>query len=172
MFDPPSHYFEAWSTTLSWKITVFSNFVTMVDKVSLKLCFYKRLMEKTPTSSETNVLNYVQHHSVSVDMPSILRPAQLTHPFPVTITANADRPFSLAHSTSLESQQIWAWETNTCLLSTVKIKVTRQQLRDNQRNDEWPCLLVKVGRMSYSMNESVGPEYSLISEGVRRDWQA
>lgn len=30
-----------------------------------------------------------------------------------------------------------------------KKKVTCWQLRDNQRNDEWPCRLVKVGRRSY-----------------------
>lgn len=43
-------------------------------------------------------------------------------------------------------------------------KVTCWQLRDNQWNDEWPCLLVKVGRRSYCMNGSLSCEYSLISE--------
>lgn len=74
-------------------MTVYSKFATIVDKVSLKLCLYKGLIAKTPTPSEINALDYVQQHSVSVDMPSILRPAQLTHPLPVTVTATADGPF-------------------------------------------------------------------------------
>ena len=41
---------------------------------------------------------------------------------------------------------------NPRLLYVVKIKVTCRQLRDNQRNDEWPRLLVKVGRRSHGMN--------------------
>lgn len=76
------------------------------------------------------------------------------NPSSLPVTISASRPFSLLHSTSPESRRIWAWKTNTCLLCIVKIKVPRRQLRDNQWNDEWPCLLVKVGRMGYSMNES------------------
>lgn len=53
---------------------------------------------------------------------------------------------------------------NPRLLCIVKIKVTGWQLRDNQWNDEWPCLLVKVGRRSHGVNGSLLSECSLICE--------
>lgn len=41
-------------------------------------------------------------------------------------------------------------------------KVSHWQLRDSQWNDEWPCLLVKVGRRSSSMNGSLLNDYCLM----------
>lgn len=43
-------------------------------------------------------------------------------------------------------------------------KVTHWQLRHSQWNDEWPCLLVKVGRRSSSMNGSLLNDYCLMSK--------
>lgn len=84
---------------------------------------------------------------------SLLELPQLHHPPTTSLAIN-----------SLQSKQIWVTNMYTCLLCVVKIKVTCWQLRDNQRNDEWPCLLVKVDRRSYSMNRSLSSECSLISE--------
>lgn len=59
-------------------------------------------------------------------------------------------------------RQIWVRNKNICY-SKDTVKVTCWQLRDNQWNDEWPCLPVKVGRRCYSMNGNLTSEFSVIS---------